>query len=139
MRSDELLRSLSIWVLKTPQDGWLLSGQPVALSDCAYSEKNFFSYQSEPFLLQLLPVVFCPAAMHVCGVWVHLQTLKDCRSVPLKPTLLQLNNPISLTLSSQGKIFSSQLSWWPFAELGLVYPYLSCTERLKISHSIPNV
>jgi len=27
--------------------------------------------------------------MHGCGVWLHLQMLDGCCSVPIKPTLLQ--------------------------------------------------
>lgn len=53
----------------------------------------------------------------------------------LSQVCFKLNNPSSLNLSSQD--FSSQIFWQPFAELGLVYPFLSCTWRTNTWQSTP--
>lgn len=83
---------------------------------------------------------FSSGVLHTATSWLRkLALFSDAEGLVFEQSQLcfKLNNPSSLCLSSQDKDFSPQTFWWPFAELGLVYPFLSCTKGPNTWHSIP--
>lgn len=93
---------------------------------CSY-EENISSVWSEPILLQLMPTASQPLDTHCCeqpgsiSLVSILEVLRGCCWVLLQPSPLQVNQPWSLGLSSQGmrSVFTSGLA--------PVYRCLSCT------------
>lgn len=84
------------------------------MPDCPHSENVFPYIQSEYLLLQFMPIASCPPAMPHCEQLIlssssnHLEGIGRLLLCLLQPSLLHLNKPSSLSISSRGKCSSPQ-------------------------------
>lgn len=94
-----------------------LSGQPAPCLSCLTVKKLFFT-SSLNFSFQFTPVVSCPPTVHhfeqpgSLYLLIFWQVLRGCCSVPQVISFSRLNKASSLSLYSQSRCFSPQLSSW---------------------------
>lgn len=140
-----LLRALSSWILKTSKDGDRLSVKPLPLPDCPRG-KAFSLYPDWTFLLE--NDIHCLLSYHCAPLWkAWLRIFNDLSVVIGRWCCLTcsclcswLNQPCSLSPSSQGKYFSlptvSVALLWTISGLLMLLLYWGPHSWMQCSHVV---